>query len=62
MGGMRYGGPDSHKFQMSIMQEKFNEYLKTGNYEMLVDLVNLCAVEVHYKTHPEFHFEAKDRT
>lgn len=61
MGGIRYGSEWEHKPLMEYMQKKFNEYKKTGNFENLVDFFNFIAVEGSLKTHPKFHFEAKDR-
>lgn len=62
MGGIRYGSEWKHKPLMDYMQKKFDLYRATGNFEMLVDLVNFCAIEGKLKTHPDHHFEAKDRT
>ena len=61
MGGIRYGSSWKHEALIKYMQSKFDDYKKTGNFEMLVDFVNFCAIESVLKTHPEFHFEAKDR-
>ena len=61
MGGIRYGNNWEHKPLMDYMQEKFNAYLKTGNFEMLVDLFNFVVVEGELKTHPKHHFRAIDR-
>lgn len=61
MGGMRHGSNWTHKGLMDYIQKKFDEYRRTGNLEMLVDVVNLCAVEAKLRTHPAFHYEPKDR-
>jgi len=61
MGGIRYGSSWKHDALMKYMQNKFDAYKATGNMEMLVDLTNFCAIETALKTHPNFHFEAKDR-
>jgi hypothetical protein len=61
MGGIRYGSRWEHEALMDYMQAKLDEYRRTGNAEMLVDLVNFCAIETRLKTHPQHHFRAKDR-
>ena len=61
MGGIRYGSDWEHFPLMDYMQEKFDLYQETGNAEMLIDLINLAVVESKIKTHPNFHFEIKDR-
>jgi hypothetical protein len=61
MGGIRYGSNWNHEDLMSYMQEKFNEYKTTGNFEMLVDLFNFVVIEGQLKTHPKFNFTPKDR-
>ena len=61
MGGIRYGSNWKHRALMDYMQTKFNAYRVAGNYEMLIDLVNLVAVEGELKTHPKHHLSAIDR-
>lgn len=61
MGGLRYGSEWEHDPLMEYMQEKFDSFKATGNFEMLVDFVNFCAIENVLKTHPQFHFNAIDR-
>ena len=61
MGGIRYGSEWDHEPMMKYMQKKFDTFKKTGNFEMLVDFVNFCAIEGALKTHPNFHFKAIDR-
>ena len=61
MGGIRYGSEWEHEPLMKYMQAKFNSYLATGNFEMLIDLVNFCAIESVLRTHPDWHFEGEDR-
>lgn len=61
MGGIRYGSDWQHEPLMEYMQKKFDAYKETGNFEMLVDLVNFVAIEGKLKTHPRFHFNALDR-
>ena len=62
MGGIRYGSEWKHEPLMKYMQAKFDEYKATGNFEMMVDFFNFIGIESVLKTHPEFHFKAKDRT
>ena len=61
MGGIRYGSSWTHKPLMKYMQGKFDNYVETGNFEMLVDIVNFIAIEGELKTHPKYHFKAVDR-
>jgi len=61
MGGIRYASEWRHDDLMNYMQSKFDEYKKTGNYEMLIDFFNLIPIEGVLKTHPNFHFKALDR-
>lgn len=60
MGGIRYGSNWKHKSLMNYMQKKFDIYKETGNIEMLIDLVNFCAIEMKLKTHPNYNFTPKD--
>lgn len=61
MGGIRYGSDWQHEPLMEYMQKKFDIYKQTGNYEMLVDLLNFIVIEGQLKTHPQHHFKAIDR-
>ena len=61
MGGIRYCSDWEHEALMKYMQQKLSEYISGGNSELLVDLVNFCAIEYALKTHKSFHFKAKDR-
>ena len=61
MGGLRHGSSWEHGPLMKYMQEKFDTYKETGNFEMLVDLFNFVTVEGRLQTHPKFHFNAVDR-
>ena len=61
MGGIRYGSEWKHEAMMKYMQPKFDTFKKSGNFEMLVDLVNFCAIENVLHTHPNFHFKGEDR-
>lgn len=60
MGAIRYDSNWKHTPLMNYMQKKFDIYKETGNFEMLVDLFNFIAIEHQLKTHPMFHFDAKD--
>lgn len=62
MGGIRYGSDWQYEPLMEYMQKKFDAYKETGNFEMLVDLLNFVAVEGRLRTHPRFHFNALDRS
>lgn len=61
MGGIRYGSEWQHEPLMEYMQYKFDDYKDTGNFEMLIDLVNFVVIEGELKTHPKHHFKAVDR-
>lgn len=61
MGGIRYGSNWTHEALIKYMQEKFDSYKTTGNYELLIDLFNFIAIEGELKTHPDFHFNPLDR-
>ena len=61
MGGIRYGSDWEHEDLMKYMQEKFDDYKQTGNFEMLVDFFNFISIEGELKTHPNYHFNATDR-
>ena len=61
MGGIRYGSKWNYEDLMNYIQKKFDLYKETGNLEIIIDCINLLVVESAIKTHPLFHFEAKDR-
>jgi len=61
MGGIRYSSRWQHKDLMAYMEYKLSQYRKTGNFEMLIDLVNFCGLEGALKTHPNHHFTGEDR-
>jgi hypothetical protein len=61
MGGIRYGSEWTHEALMKYMQLKFDNYKQTGNFEMLIDFLNFIPIESVLKTHPNHHFNAKDR-
>jgi hypothetical protein len=61
MGGIRYASKWKHKALMDYMQHKFNRYRKSGNFEMLIDLLNFIAIESVLKTHPRHHLKEEDR-
>lgn len=61
MGAVRYGDnnydwPEMHR----RLKVKFDAFVKTGNAEMLVDLINYIVIELQTKAHPNHHFEALD--
>jgi hypothetical protein len=62
MGAIRYGRMADYTWPdiRRKMQTKLDTYDKTGNSEMLVDLVNYCALEFGAGTHPDHHFDALD--
>lgn len=62
MGSIRYGRNTNYKWDSikSKMEMKWKTYVETGNLEMLVDMLNYCAIEFKNKTHPQSHFEALD--
>lgn len=64
MGGLRYGvfdDPNKPKYQnVESLISRAQEYLQTGNDELLVDVANLALVEFVEGTHPKKHFSAKD--
>ena len=61
MGGIRHGSDWTHENLMTYMQEKFDNYKRTGNFEMLIDFFNFIPIEGELKTHPNFHFNSIDR-
>ena len=64
MGSMRYnatGLKTSPNYDlMKTMQLKLDLYIKDGNQEHLLDLINYCKLEIINKTHPLSHFDAID--
>jgi len=64
MGAFRYGklhAPNKKKFKrVEDCIRRLNEYLETGNDEILVDVANLCLCEFEVGTHPNKHFNAVD--
>lgn len=61
MGGIRHGSDWEHEPLMKYMQKKFDDYLETGNFELLVDLFNFVVIEGELKTHPKFNYSPIDR-
>lgn len=61
MGGIRYGSEWNHDSLMNYIQHKFDLYKKDGNYEYLIDVINLIIVEGKIQTHLKYHFEPEDR-
>ena len=69
MGALRYGPIDGaqnpgrqHGWNVQNALKRANEYLKSGNAELLVDVANFCMCEFEQQSHPKYHFEAKDRS
>jgi hypothetical protein len=62
MGSIRYGRNTNYDWDSirSKMGTKWKTYMETGNLEMLVDMVNYCAIEFKNRTHPDSHFNALD--
>lgn len=68
MGAIRYGKSDEalqsredlYAATNKRMRMKLKAYEDTGNAEMLVDLMNYCAIEYRNKSHPNYHFKAMD--
>ena len=62
MGGIRYGHlPKSDKYIPDYIADKFDIYKRTGNFEMLIDIVNYVALEYVLHSHPKYYFKAIDR-
>lgn len=62
MGSIRYGQSTKYPWESikSKMETKWRTYVETGNLEMLVDMLNYCAIEFEDRTHPNSHFNALD--
>ena len=62
MGALRYGkinAPNKPKYcRVESMVKRLNQYQKTGNLEILVDVANLCLLEFEEGNHPNKHFNA----
>lgn len=67
VGAYRYGGLYKKRpknitiFHVNYIRDKLDQYEKTGNTEMLVDIANLALVEFVVGDHPNKHFKAEDR-
>jgi hypothetical protein len=62
VGAIRYGANKrDYKEVMEFIDKKLKKYKDTGNSELLVDILNWCAIEFALQTHPNFHFKAEDR-
>lgn len=63
-GCLRYGRlGDKNKPQWDRcldIQRRLNNYVETGNLEMLVDCANLCMCEFVEGNHPRKHFKSLD--
>ena len=64
MGALRYGklgAPGKPKYdRVASIQKRMDQYTKTGNLELLVDVANLCVCEFIEGRHPTRHFRAED--
>jgi hypothetical protein len=62
MGSIRYGRSTKYEWNSikSKMNTKWQAYIRTGNVELLVDMINYCGIEFKNRTHPSSHFEALD--
>lgn len=62
MGSIRYGQSAKCTWEVikSKMETKWQTYVETGNAEMLVDMINYCAIEFKEGSHPNSHFNALD--
>lgn len=60
MGSIRYGRNTKYTWESikSKMETKWRVYVETGNLEMLVDMLNYCAIEFQDRSHPNCHFNA----
>lgn len=67
MGFFRFGGLYVNRpkgiteFHIKYIQDKLDQYEKTKNIEMLVDIANLALVEFVTGDNPKRHFKAEDR-
>lgn len=64
MGAFRYGllgkKGDIQYNRISSMVKRLEQYKRTGNKELLVDVANLCLLEFVEGKHPLAHFHAID--
>ena len=67
MGHIRYGSKVCQATDglgatayMTRMHQKLDNYLATGNAEMLIDVVNYVFLELTDQTHPAFHFQSTE--
>lgn len=64
MGTMRYGpSAQNAKIKSGLiwLKERLEEYEKTGNTELLIDIANFAKIEWMHPSHPNSHFEVVDR-
>ena len=57
-GRLRESGGDLRRVRSAI--KRLEEYLKTGNAELLVDAANLCMCEFEVPGHSGYHFNSVD--
>ena len=65
MGTVRYGdwrtGNDGRKFdRVGSIRKRLDEFDRTGNTELMVDIANLAMIEFEITDHPLRHFSAVD--
>ena len=61
MGGIRYGSNWEYNDLLNYIQSKLLKFNKTGNVEMLIDIINLASVMYTLQLHPNHHFKEEDR-
>lgn len=63
LGALRYGRireASKPKYnRLAAMRKKLEEYVLTGNDELLVDIANLSLLEFEEGAHPKKHFHSK---
>lgn len=57
-GRLRHTGGDIRRVKSAV--KRLEEYLRTGNAELLVDAANLCMCEFEVPGHPGHHFNTVD--
>ena len=64
VGYFRYGpfGEANRNYidYMESIKKRAQEYIDTGNDELLLDIANLCMKQYHAGDHPKKHFKAVD--
>jgi hypothetical protein len=64
IGALRYGklnSPGKPQYdRTAAIKKRIQQYIDTGNKELLVDCANLCMLEFEECFHPKAHFHAVD--